>query len=548
MRSTVLLANLALWSSTTYAFYPYMPDWMKEERQSRRELGTRNAKGVEMAIKQRSSKTTLPSAERAARAADRLTAKYSRRQLPDSKGPIAKRDNQFEVMEAADTDQTGSAGLHQDGSDMSYFVQIQLGSEGREYYMLVDTGAGSSWIMSDQCRTEACTLHDTYGPSQSESIDESDQEFQIVYGTGEVNGTLATDSLTIAGISLDYQFGLAHNTSRDFINFVFDGILGFSMDRGVNQNLVEALAESGELEDNLFSIALHRAADGDNVGQLSLGSINADRYTGDISYSPLLEGDEWTVEIEDMSYDGRDAGVGGIRSYIDSGTSYIFGPPQLVERLHRLIPGANTTDQRTWTVPCDSEDALEFTFSGQSYSVSARDWISPNNNNGRCTSNIYGVEVVRGAWLLGDTFLKNVYAVFDIGERQIGFAPLATPSESDSGSESQTSTRPAQPSSTSAPGSDSDPTGTTSVPSTASAPAVTSAPATISAPEAEPTTTLDRTVSTGQETETTAGTSATDSVDEPDADTGESAAPGTYARAAGISTILSVAVALSILL
>jgi hypothetical protein len=33
-----------------------MPDWMKEERQSRRELGTRNAKGVEMAIKQRSSK------------------------------------------------------------------------------------------------------------------------------------------------------------------------------------------------------------------------------------------------------------------------------------------------------------------------------------------------------------------------------------------------------------------------------------------------------------------------------------------------------------
>lgn len=303
---------------------------------------------------------------------------------------------------------------------MSYFVQIQLGSEGREYYMLVDTGAGSSWIMSDQCRTEACTLHDTYGPSQSESIEESDREFQIVYGTGEVNGTLATDSLTIAGISLDYQFGLAHNTSRDFINFVFDGILGFSMDRGVNQNLVEALAESGELEDNLFSIALHRAADGDNVGQLSLGSINADRYTGDISYSPLLEGDEWTVEIEDMSYDGRDAGVGGIRSYIDSGTSYIFGPPQLVERLHRLIPGANTTDQRTWTVPCDSEDALEFTFSGQSYSVSARDWISPNNNNGRCTSNIYGVEVVRGAWLLGDTFLKNVYAVFDIGERQIG--------------------------------------------------------------------------------------------------------------------------------
>ncbi|KAH7319669.1 putative aspartic-type endopeptidase [Stachybotrys elegans] len=442
MRSQVLLAQLALFVSSTHAFYPYMPEWCKEEHRERRSVEDRDSRGVTLNLKQRQPKTTTPHPDHAARTAGRLSAKYGRLQRSSSPNTsLSKRNNQYNVLEASDPGRPMAAGLHQDGHDMSYFVQVQIGSQNQEYYMLVDTGAGSSWIMSDECTSRACELHDTFGPDKSDSLEESDDDFEIVYGTGEVNGTLVKDRFTIAGISLDFQFGLAHGTSSDFTDFVFDGILGFSMDKGVNQNFVSALRESNQLESNVFSIALHRSADGDNVGEIALGTINHDRHTGDISYNDIMEGNEWTIRLEDMKFNGKGAGVGGVRSYIDSGTSYAFGPQRLVEQLHRTIPGANSTDGRTWTVPCDTEDELAFTFSGVDYKISTRDWVSPRNSNGVCTSNIYGFEVVSGAWLLGDTFLKNVYAVFDMDKRRIGFAPLAV-SESSSGSVSSANGEP----------------------------------------------------------------------------------------------------------
>ncbi|CAD6952210.1 unnamed protein product, partial [Tilletia caries] len=38
------------------------------------------------------------------------------------------------------------------------------------------------------------------------------------------------------------------------------------------------------------------------------------------------------------------------------------------------------------------------------------------------------------AWIIGDTFLQDVYAVFDKGNLQVGFAPKATSSKRTSGS------------------------------------------------------------------------------------------------------------------
>jgi hypothetical protein len=52
MRSTVLLANLALFS-TTLAFYPFVPDYLKVERESRRAI---DGKGIDLTIKQRNTK------------------------------------------------------------------------------------------------------------------------------------------------------------------------------------------------------------------------------------------------------------------------------------------------------------------------------------------------------------------------------------------------------------------------------------------------------------------------------------------------------------
>lgn len=323
-------------------------------------------------------------------------------------------------MAAEDTGKAMSAGVDQDGTDYSYFVEVELGSKGKKMYMLIDTGAGSSWVMGSDCDSKACTLHNSFGPDDSDTMENSNKPFSIAYGSGKVSGDLVTDTIGVAGMSFKYQFGLATTTSDQFVSFAFDGILGLAINDGANENFLSTMDEANEVDSNIFCIALSRASDGKNNGEIRFGSTNPDKYTGDISYTSLGEGDDWAIEIDDMSYDGKKASVGGIQAYIDSGTSFIFGPKDMVKKVHDAIPGAESSDGTSYTVPCDSDKPVTLTFSGVDYEISTKDWISPQDSKGKCTSNIYGQEVVKGSWLLGDTFIKNVYTVFDKDKKRIG--------------------------------------------------------------------------------------------------------------------------------
>lgn len=334
-------------------------------------------------------------------------------------------------------------------------------------YMLLDSGAGTTWVMGSDCQSQACTMHNTFGPSDSKTYTDTKTTFSISYGSGKVEGVLANDTLAVAGMSFAMSFGVASNTSSDFTHFPFDGILGLSMSAGVTDNFLTVVKDSGRLQNNTFSVSLSRNSDGPDTGEFTLGGIDASKYTGEVTYTPVSSsaGGDWAIPMDDIAYDGNQAGVKDRLVYIDTGTTYMFGPPDDIALLHKLIPGAETADGSTYTVPCDSDKALTVSFSGVAYTISPKDWISPPSGN-TCVSNFYGQAVVQDAWLLGDSFLKNVYTVFDADQSRIGLADKPAPppqSTTAASSSSPTSTNGSSP-----------PTGatTTSVPgsSTSSAP------------------------------------------------------------------------------
>jgi hypothetical protein len=297
-------------------------------------------------------------------------------------------------------------------------------------YMLLDTGAGTTWVMGSDCTADACTTHNTFGPSDSKTYSDTKETFSIAYGSGKVAGELAKDTVAVAGMSLSMSFGVASDASSDFSHFPFDGILGVSMSRGATDNFLNVMSASKALKSNIFSVSLSRNSDGPNTGEVTFGGIDASKYTGEISYTSVSAsaGGDWAIPIDDMAYNGKDAGIKGRLAYIDTGTSYVFGPPEDVALLHKLIPGATSADGFSYTVPCNSDKALTVVFSGVAYTLSPKDWMSPPSGD-TCTSNFYGQAVVQDAWLLGDSFLKNVYTVFDADQTRIGLAVKpATPS------------------------------------------------------------------------------------------------------------------------
>lgn len=337
-------------------------------------------------------------------------------------GDPKKRANTFSVSTAETPSATNSVGIDQDGSDISYFVEAKIGSKADPVYLLCDTGAGSTWIMGSACTSTACQDHTTWSPSDSSTYAATGKTFSIAYGTGSVSGTLATDSISIASVKLTMDFGLANVTSDDFTHFAFDGILGLSMASGSSDNFISTIKSDKTLSSNVFGVNLNRHTDCLNTGELTFGGTDSSKFTGDITYTAVNSdaGGDWAIAMDDVGYNGAKAGITNRLAYIDTGTTYAFAPSADVVALHKLIPGASSTDNITYTAPCDSEQSIIVMFSGVNREISVQDWLSSPSSSGICTSNIYGREVITGAWLLGDVFLKNVYTVFDADASQVG--------------------------------------------------------------------------------------------------------------------------------
>lgn len=100
-----------------------------------------------------------------------------KKEIPN--GHVEKRTNTYSIMPAATPSQATSAGIDQDGTDYSYFAQVQLGSSNTLVYLLLDTGADSSWVMGSTCTSGPCTIHDLYDPTTSTAYKALGQSFGV---------------------------------------------------------------------------------------------------------------------------------------------------------------------------------------------------------------------------------------------------------------------------------------------------------------------------------------------------------------------------------
>ena len=433
--------GLALWATSADAFFAYCPAWHPGCDISVEVSTTVTSRGAPASVSvpgvltfelgQRAEADLTPShSEKAVREAARLAKKFARRTTsppthllpPSSPSRLQARKNTYNIDPAAKPTQKFSVGIDQDGTDFSYFAEVSFGSNAKKLYMLTDTGAGTSWVMSSDCSSSPCSLHNSFGPDDSTSLHVTKDVFSIGYSTGSVKGVVARDRIQLGGsISVEHEFGIADSITDEFTHFPFDGILGLARNDGRTAAFLTTLKEAKILDKNMFAFYLGRAADGPNLGELSFGATDRAKFEGEITYVPLTDkAGDWIIPLDSVSYGGKTV-VDSLPAYIDTGTTYFFGPPDAVRDFHNAISGAKTSDNVTYTVPCDVTTEPMLKFSGREFPISLDDWLSPPKN-GLCTSNIYGIEVLKGSWLIGGTFLKNVYSVFDDDNARIGKA------------------------------------------------------------------------------------------------------------------------------
>lgn len=359
---------------------------------------------------------------------------HERRQLRFPLKAI-KRASSHPISKGNTPTLSNSAAINQDGSDMSYMIEVQFGASKKPLNLLLDSAAVNTWVMGASCTTDACTSHNTYGPSDSSTLQAGSNPFSIAYGTGSVSGKVATDDVNFLGKSFSLTFGIADTVSAEFAGYPMDGIAGVGRLDNVASNpngvkaptLIDSLASQKIISAKQFGLRINRAGDGLNDGEINFGAPDTSAFTGDLNFVTTVKNERgfWEVPVGGVSFGGKTASIqDGATVLLDSGTSYMLLPPTDADALHGLISGFKK-DGEQYSIPCDTSTPLTLTLGGKPYDISPKDYIGPANSDGSCTSNIVGRATFQpNQWLVGDVFIKNVYTVFDYDGGRVGFGVL----------------------------------------------------------------------------------------------------------------------------
>jgi hypothetical protein len=263
----------------------------------------------------------------------------------------------------------------------------------------------------------------------------------VTYGTGSVSGTLASDTLHIGPLSPTLTFGLATTVSQEFSSYPMDGILGIGRGSKADGNInapqvMDVLSNNRLIGAKLYGIHLSRGINHLDDGELNLGEVNKDRFSGDLNWSDVVDNDTgfWEIKVENAGVDGKSLGITGRTAIVDTGTSFILMPEQDAVKIHQQVQGYKQEGEK-FSVPCDTVAVVQFVFNKQSYNISTADWRGGKLGSGLCRSNIIGRQTFKDTqWLVGDVFLKNVYSVFDFDKKRVGLGVKSTSGGSGSSS------------------------------------------------------------------------------------------------------------------
>ncbi|KAJ5326621.1 Peptidase A1 [Penicillium brevicompactum] len=311
-----------------------------------------------------------------------------------------------------------------------YFSEIQLGTPPQTFKVVLDTGSSNLWVPSQSCSSIACFLHSKYDSSSSSTYEKNGTEFEIRYGSGSLSGFVSQDTLQIGDIKVEGQ-DFAEATNEPGLAFAFgrfDGILGLGYDTISVNKMVPPfynMINQKSVDEPVFAFYLGDAnKEGDN-SEATFGGIDKDHYTGELIKIPLRRKAYWEVDLDSIALGDNVAELENTGVILDTGTSLIALPSTMAELLNKEI-GATKSWNGQYTVDCAKRDSLPdltFTLAGHPFKISAYDYIL--EVQGSCISSFMGMdfpEPVGPLAILGDSFLRRWYSVYDVGNNAVGLA------------------------------------------------------------------------------------------------------------------------------
>ncbi|XP_061263620.1 pregnancy-associated glycoprotein 2 [Bos javanicus] len=345
--------------------------------------------------------------------------------------------------------------------DTAYVGNITIGTPPQEFRVVFDTGSANLWVPSISCTSPACYTHKTFNPQNSSSFREVGSPITIFYGSGIIQGFLGSDTVrvtwkqkltqgsfcweqeergkhrllysqTVPGtfvignlVSPEQSFGLSLE-EYGFDSLPFDGILGLAFPAmGIEDTIpiFDNLWSHGAFSEPVFAFYLNTNKPEGSV--VMFGGVDHRYYKGELNWIPVSQTSHWQISMNNISMNGTVTACScGCEALLDTGTSLIYGPTNLVTNIHKLMNAR--LENSEYLVSCDAVKTLPpiiFNINGIDYPLRPQAYIIKIQNNCRSVFQGGTENSSLNTWILGDIFLRQYFSVFDRKNRRIGLAP-----------------------------------------------------------------------------------------------------------------------------
>ncbi|KAL4899284.1 hypothetical protein BDW74DRAFT_163841 [Aspergillus multicolor] len=371
----------------------------------------------------------------------------------DSPAVVALKFHRNEISDPIARDQTRRKRDHTvsqliDNEETLYFCNLTIGTPEQSLRLILDTGSSDLWCNaanSTLCSSskDPCRISGSFNADASSSFSYLSSAFNITYadGTGAA-GDYATDTVHVGDATItDFQFGIGYTSSSA------EGVLGIGYPSNEVQvarsgdkaypNLPQSLMQKGLIQSSAYSLWLNDLEA--NTGSILFGGVDTEKYHGDLQTLPVqtvngvyseliiaLTGISLGVESRSRSLSSSTLPAAVL---LDSGSSLTYLPDSIVEDIYNDLGVTYEPSTGAGYAPCGlAQDNINvtFTFSSPEITVGIDELIIDagdlrfSNGERAC---IFGIVPAGGSTaVLGDTFLRSAYVVYDLINNEISLA------------------------------------------------------------------------------------------------------------------------------
>jgi len=244
--------------------------------------------------------------------------------------------------------------------------------------------------------------------------------------------------MSVSGTNIDgVPFGIGYRSTSA------QGILGVGYAANeasvgnngqVYQNFPLILTKNGVISSPAYSLWLNDLDA--SSGSILFGGVDSGKYIGNLGTVPILKEDDGTgtyqyrefiIALTSLTVADQSVVNTQIPVLLDSGSSLTYLPTSYAQAIFTMFNAQYSSSNGVATVSCNyrnSDKNMVFSFSGLNITVPMNEMVIVDGVRKGSQVCILGISDSQGSTsVLGDTFLRSAYVVYDIQNNEISLAP-----------------------------------------------------------------------------------------------------------------------------